>query len=97
MFVDGELAALLETTKRGDDVLIENVAVAPRLQKRGYGRKMVAQAEQLAVAAGMNAVRLYTNAMFSANLHFYASLGYVVEHEEALNGGIAIHMMKRIT
>lgn len=96
LFVDSELAALVETTKQGDCVLIENVAVAPRLQNRGYGRRMVAHAERLALAAGLSTVRLYTNAMFEANLRFYASLGYVVEREEALNGGVAIHMAKRI-
>lgn len=94
LFVGEELAALVETIERDDDVLIENVAVDPRFQKRGYGRSMVAYAEQLARDAGLTTVRLYTNQMFQENLRLYASLGYEVEREEALNGGVAIHMVK---
>jgi len=70
--------------------------VAPAFQKRGFGRKLIAHAEQVAVQAGRVYVRLYTNARFEENLRLYASLGYAVEHEEPLNGGVAIHMIKRI-
>lgn len=97
MFVGENLAALVETIQRDEDVLIENVAVDPRFQKRGYGRRMVAHAEQLAAAAGLGIVRLYTNAKFEENLRLYASLGYEIEREEALNGGVAIHMLKRFS
>ncbi|MET1756113.1 GNAT family N-acetyltransferase [Novosphingobium sp. RD2P27] len=58
LFVGKDLAALVETTERDEDVLIENVAVGPNFQKRGYGRKMVAYAEQLAREAGLTTVRL---------------------------------------
>lgn len=61
LFCGGNLAAPVETIQRKEDILIENVAVDPRCQKRGYGRKMVGHAEQLAVQAGLDVVRLYTN------------------------------------
>ena len=91
-----DLLWLIETIQRDDDLLIENVAVAPLFQRRGHGRRLVEHAEQLAVQAGMALVRLYTNARFEENLRFYSSLGYEVEREEALNGGVAIHMLKRV-
>lgn len=94
--VGTEVAALVETILHAEDLLIVNVAVAPKFQKRGYGRRMVAFAEQLAVHAGLPSVQLYTNSRFDANLRFYASLGYEVEREEALNGGVAIHMLKSV-
>lgn len=97
LFVGEDLAALVETIERGDDVLIENVAVDPTFQKRGYGRKMVAHAEQLARDARLTTGRLYTNQRFEENLLLYASLGYEIEREKALNGGVAIHMMKVVT
>jgi ribosomal protein S18 acetylase RimI-like enzyme len=96
LFVDEKLAALVETTRRPDDLLIENVAVDPNFQKRGYGRKLVAHAEQLAAMAGLSAVRLYTNAMFAENLRLYAALGYEIEREEALDRGTIVHMIKRL-
>jgi GNAT superfamily N-acetyltransferase len=94
LFVGEDLAALVETIERDVDLLIESVAVDPVFQKRGYGRKMVAYAEQLAREAGLITVRLYTNQMFEENLRLYASLGYEIEREEALNGGFVIHMVK---
>jgi ribosomal protein S18 acetylase RimI-like enzyme len=92
---EGALAGLIETAPAGDELLIENVAVAPVFQGRGLGRRLLAHAEGLATAAGLTGTRLYTNQRFSANLRLYASLGYGVEREEALNGGVAVHMVKR--
>ena len=97
LIVGPDLAALIETIQHDDDLLIENVAVAPPFQKRGYGRRLVAHVEQLAVQAGVASVRFYTNARFEENLVLYTSLGYEVEREEALNGGMAIHMLKRVS
>lgn len=68
MFCGGDLAAPVETIQRKEDILIENVAVDPRFQKRGYGRKMVGHAEQLAVQAGLDVVRVYTNSLFEVNI-----------------------------
>lgn len=96
LFGGQDLAALVETVLRQDDLLIENVAIAPDFQKRGFGRKLIAHAEQLAAQAERAYVRLYTNSRFEENLRLYASLGYVVEREEARNGGVAVHMAKQI-
>jgi ribosomal protein S18 acetylase RimI-like enzyme len=96
LFVDSDLAALIETVLRDSDLLIENVAVAPNFQKRGFGRTLIAHAEQVAAQAGRAYVRLYTNSRFEENLRLYTSLGYAVEREEALNGGIAVHMVKQV-
>jgi ribosomal protein S18 acetylase RimI-like enzyme len=94
LFIDADLAALVETVLRDGDLLIENEAVAPAFQKRGLGRLLIAHAERMAAQAGRAYVRLYTNSRFEENLRLYASLGYAVEREEALNGGIAVHMVK---
>jgi ribosomal protein S18 acetylase RimI-like enzyme len=96
LFKGSDLAALIETVPRADDLLIENVAVAPNFQKSGFGRRLISHAEHFAARAGLAYVRLYTNSRFAENLRLYASLGYVVEREEALNGGVAIHMAKQI-
>lgn len=95
--VSADMAALIETIQREDDLLIENVAVAPSFQNRGYGRRMIAHAEQLAAQAHLTFVRLYTNSLFRENLRLYRSLGYEFEREEALNGGVLIHMVKHVS
>ena len=90
----GELAALIETTPQGDELLIVNVAVAPGQQGRGFGGRLMKLAEDLAASAGMKGTRLYTNKKFEVNIALYLSLGYQVEREEPLNGGLAVHMVK---
>ncbi|MFS3137826.1 GNAT family N-acetyltransferase [Gluconacetobacter sacchari] len=49
LFSGPDTAALVEINQCENDILIENIAVDPRFQKRGYGRKMLAYAEQLAI------------------------------------------------
>jgi N-acetylglutamate synthase-like GNAT family acetyltransferase len=43
--IDGTLAALIEMIREPDQLLIENIAVSPALQRRGLGRKLLLHAE----------------------------------------------------
>lgn len=61
LYVEGQLAALIEMIPAADHLLIENVAVLPALQGRGLGRRLMAHAEALAVSLGLREMRLYTN------------------------------------
>jgi ribosomal protein S18 acetylase RimI-like enzyme len=94
MYVDGTLAALIETIREPDHLLVENVAVSPSLQGRGFGRKLMAHAEALARELGYVEIRLYTNQRFAENIEFYRRLGYRVDREEGIKGGIVVHMSK---
>jgi ribosomal protein S18 acetylase RimI-like enzyme len=89
------LTGLIETVDEGDCLLIENVAVHPDFQGHGYGRRLLTHAETLAVQAGIDRVRLYTNSVFEANIALYLSFGYTVERDEPFNGGVITHMSKR--
>ena len=95
--VDGADAALIEMAPTEDHLLIVNVAVAPVHQGRGYGRTMMAHAEDVARSLGLGEVRLYTNALFTENVQLYSRLGYRVDREETHPqfGGV-VHMSKRI-
>jgi ribosomal protein S18 acetylase RimI-like enzyme len=94
LYVDGRLAALIETVPEDDYLLIENVAVLPALQGRGFGTRLLKLAEELAASSGLAGTRLYTNKLFLPNIRLYEALGYRVEREEELNGGVAVHMTK---
>jgi GNAT superfamily N-acetyltransferase len=94
LYVGGKLAALIETILKTDHLLIENVAVSPVFQGRGYGRKLMAHAEQLAASLGHGEIRLYTNKLFVENVQLYRKLGYRVDREEAFKGGFVVHMSK---
>ena len=96
LIVDGALAGLVETILRPDHLWIENVAVAPEQQGRGFGRLLLAHAEQRAIHAGRPEIRLLTNQAFAANLELYARRGYIVNRTEPFRGGTIVHMSKRI-
>ena len=96
LYVEGALAALIETIVETDHLLIENVAVLPRHQGRGFGRKLMAHAEKMAASLGFGEVRLYTNKLFAENVEFYGKLGYRIVREEEFKGGVVVHMTKPI-
>jgi ribosomal protein S18 acetylase RimI-like enzyme len=94
----GELAALIETTPDGDQLLIVNVAVKPAFQGRGLGVRLMHHAEALAAQAGLSGTRLYTNKLFTANVSLYAALGYRLDGEEAFPGGVVrVNMSKPLS
>jgi GNAT superfamily N-acetyltransferase len=92
----GAVAGLIETILRPDHLWIENVAVAPERQGRGYGRLLLNHAEKRAAQFGRAEIRLLTNQAFAANLDLYAKLGYSIVRTEAFRGGTTVHMSKRI-
>jgi GNAT superfamily N-acetyltransferase len=96
LYLEGELAALIETIRGADHLLIENVAVAPPFWGRGFGRKLIAHAEKMAASAGLSETRLYTNKLFAENIQLYSKVGYRVDREEAFKGGVVVHMRKPV-
>lgn len=94
--IDGELVALVECIHEPDHLLIENLAVSPAHQGKGYGHRLMAHVEQLARELGHAHVRLYTNKLFAENVAFYAKLGYRTDGESAFKGGFITHMSRRI-
>ncbi len=96
LFVDGQLAALVETIAEDDCLLIENLAVGPAWQGRGLGRRLMAQADRVAAELGFSKTRLYTNATFIENIQYYERLGYQIDREDAFPGGFVTHMSKPV-
>jgi GNAT superfamily N-acetyltransferase len=96
LFMDGQLAALVETIMEDDCLLIENIAVGPAWQGRGFGRRLMAHADRVAAALGFSKIRLYTNAMFVENIQYYQRLGYQIDSEDAFPGGFVTHMSKPV-
>jgi GNAT superfamily N-acetyltransferase len=94
--VSAALAGLIETILQPDHLWIENVAVAPEWQGRGYGRLRLNHAERRAAESGRLEIRLQTNQAVAANLELYAKLGYVIDRAEPFRGGTVVHMSKRI-
>jgi GNAT superfamily N-acetyltransferase len=96
LYLDGELAGLIEIIPESDHLLIENLAVAPAFQGRGLGQHLLAHAEALTASLGHGEIQLYTNKLFAANVAFYLKRGYRIDREEAFPGGTIVRMSKRL-
>ena len=94
--VDAICVGLIETYKRFDHLWIENVAVQPEEQGKGYGRLLLGHADDLARVAGLGQVRLLTNEAFASNIALYGKAGYAIDRTEPFMGGTTVHMSKRV-
>lgn len=94
LFLADRLVGLIETLLLHEHLWIENVAVSPNEQGRGYGRHLLAHAERLAVAGARPEIRLLTNAAFAANVQLYQRVGYATVRSEPFMGGTTLHMRK---
>jgi GNAT superfamily N-acetyltransferase len=93
----GRPMALIEMIPKPSHLLIENVAVLPDQQGKGLGGLLLDRAETTARSLGLNELRLYTNAMFAANIAFYAHRGFEEFLREPLTaGGEVVHMKKSV-
>jgi N-acetylglutamate synthase-like GNAT family acetyltransferase len=93
----GRPIALIQMIPQPSHLLIENVAVLPDRRGEGIGGLLLRRASAVARSLGLSELRLYTNALFSANISFYAHRGF----EEFLRkphaaGGEVVHMKKTV-
>jgi GNAT superfamily N-acetyltransferase len=92
----GEIIGLVVLIPQAQSMLLDNVAVSPRAQGRGFGVKLIGFAEQCARAAGFKAIRLYTQDIMTENLALYARLGFVETHRAEEIGLNRIYMSKAL-
>jgi GNAT superfamily N-acetyltransferase len=95
--VDGEtVAGLSVLAPQSDHLLIENVAVLPSHQGRGFGRALLAHAEEWARRQGHRRLRLYTHESMVENIALYERLGYREERRASKNGFTLVFMVKHV-
>lgn len=82
----GDIVGVLVLVPAVGHLLIENVAIAPTAQGRGYGVALLAEAECRARQLGYSETRLYTNVAMTENVAWYSRVGYV-EIERRREGG----------
>lgn len=93
---DGAIVGVLVLLDRPDHLLLENVAVDPEHQRKGYGKILLAFAEREARERGHDQIRLYTNALMTGNIALYRSLGYREIHREGEDGFRRVFMTKPV-
>lgn len=79
-----------------DHLLLDNIAVSPRVQGRGIGRYLLDLVEHRARVHGRDEVRLYTHVTMVENLAFYRRHGYVETRREEHSGFHRVFMTKQL-
>ncbi len=92
--VDTIVQGVIVLRPEQDAMVLDNIAVAPSAQGRGHGRTMLDFTEHAAHAAGLPAIRLYTNEAMTENIALYARLGFVETHRGIANGFRRVYMAK---
>lgn len=74
-----EIVATVMAGYEGHRGWINYLAVAPHLQKSGYGRQIMAHAESLLRARGCPKINLQIRSTNKQVIEFYQSLGFVID------------------
>jgi ribosomal protein S18 acetylase RimI-like enzyme len=77
--LEGEIVATVMAGYEGHRGWLNYLAVAPELQRRGYARLMVVEAERLLRKAGCPKINLQIRKSNHGVIEFYHRLGYAVD------------------
>jgi N-acetylglutamate synthase-like GNAT family acetyltransferase len=91
---DGMVIGVLELIAREDHLWVENVAIDPRHQGTGLGRRLLDHSEQRASELGLEEIRLATNERYLFNIAMYRRRGFRETHREPVQGTDVIHFRK---
>ena len=94
---NGSLVGIIELEPRPDHLWIENVAVAPRWQGRGFGRLLLEHAEAEARGHGLEELGLLTNERYLDNITMYTRYGYRETDRVPYQGTDLVYFQKRLT
>jgi ribosomal protein S18 acetylase RimI-like enzyme len=97
LFADTTLVGLIETVEQPDHLWVENIAVLPEAQGRGFGKALLSFADDKAVWSKRAVIRLLANEAFAANIALYERAGFAVDRKEPFHlGGVIVYMSKKL-
>jgi len=89
------LCGLIVLHVEAGGLFVENVAVDPAHQHQGFGRQLMALAEDRARGLGLPEIRLYTHERMTENIALYTRLGFA-EVERRSEAGFARVFMRKL-
>jgi len=97
LLINDEIVGLIIIYFVDDTLFLENVAVDPAYQGKGFGSKLMRFAESQAIKEKIASIDLYTNELMTENLEIYAKMGYIFTHRSEYCGLKRIHMRKALS
>jgi ribosomal protein S18 acetylase RimI-like enzyme len=92
----GQIVGIMVLEQGATGLLLDNVAVLPECQAKGFGRALIAFAETEAQRRGFGELHLYTHALMSENIALYRRIGFVETHRLSEKGYDRVYMTKRL-
>jgi GNAT superfamily N-acetyltransferase len=92
----GRIVGVIELVAHDDHLWVENVAIAPDRQGRGYGRRLLGFAEDEARRLALPEMGLLTNERYLDNIAMYTRYGYRETHREPYLGSDLIYFRKAL-
>lgn len=91
---DSLIAGILVLENGPACFMLDNIAILPDRQGRGFGRLLLDFAEQEARQCGWDMITLYTNALMRENILIYQARGYHERERRTVNGLNRVYMSK---
>jgi ribosomal protein S18 acetylase RimI-like enzyme/SAM-dependent methyltransferase len=86
----GRLVGAVRARLDGDTAHVARLVVAPDVQGRGLGTRLLAAIEAAAAAVGARRAELFTGHRSAANLRLYRRLGYTERRREPVDAGLEL-------
>ncbi len=93
---ENSMVGILVLIKASEGLLLDNIAVKPVYQGKGFARTLVDFAEAEAIRQGFSCLELYTHELMTANYQAYLRLGYEEIDRRVENGYARIYMKKSL-
>jgi len=93
----GGIMGILVLEETPECFLLDNIAILPEGQGKGYGRALIQFAEAEARRRGYAEIRLYTHEMMTENVTLYARIGFVETHRVSEKGYARVYMTKQLS
>lgn len=91
---NGQVVGVIVLKTNDEGFAIDNLAVDPSFQGKGFGKLLLAFAEGEAKHAGFASIFLYTHEMMTENLALYSRIGYV-EYDRRTQGEFSLVYMRK--
>lgn len=90
------IAGLIVLLPEADHLLLDNIAVDPKVQGTGLGRRLMQFADAEARRRGYGELRLYTHQMMTENIALYSRTGWTETGRGEQNGFARVFFRKAV-